>query len=394
MSRSKRLLIVNPGWEQNDLIKRAHEAGYALYGLVYVKESSFTNGFEDWQSIQGRDFAAALDWACRWNIDYVVSTQCDYGLQLQAYIAENLGLPSPGWRQAQLSANKWVQRQAFDATCGVKQPVFYLCYGIADAHKAAASLDFHVIVKPIDNRGSIGVSCVERSDELEDAVWHAIANSLSGLFLVEQRIQGTLLLVDGVGPRGLVVGQKTMNISYPYMNEDILFGGPSANDLYAQVADAHKVVCEMLGYKIGLTSGEYIVDEQGQVWLIEVTNRAGGVWIGSKVTAAIQGFDGSARLLEDFAGGATKHTEAIGPWVFLKYICLRPGLLQSLTGDEQWAHHPQYLAHYLWQLVPAEVLPITDAIKRSGILLTWGEYPRQAKDASNELIGRLETHYV
>ena len=394
MPGGKRLLIVNPGWEQCDLIERAHDAGYALYGIIYGEEARSSNGFEDWQPIQGRDFTAALDWACRWHIDYVVSTQCDYGLQLQAYIADNLSIPSPGWRQAQLSANKWLQRQAFNATCGVKQPTFYLCYGITDAREAAALLDFQVVVKPIDNRGSLGVSCIECPNELESAVWRAIANSPSGLFLVEQRIRGVLLLVDGVGPRGLVVGQKTMNVTYKYMNEDILFASPSASDLYAHVAHAHKIVCQMLGYNTGLTSGEYMVDEQGEVWLIEATNRAGGVWIGSKVTAAIKGFDGSAQLLEDFAGGAEQHAQAIGPWAFLRYICLRSGQLQSLSGDEQWADHPQYLAHYLWQPAPAEVLPITDALKRSGILLTWGEHPQQAKDAATELISRLETDYA
>lgn len=372
----------------------AQDSGYVLYGLgIYGESAPPGDVFHAWHAIRGRDYSEALAWARRCDIDYVVSTQCDYSLQLQAYIAENLRIPGPGWQQAQLSANKWLQRRACADLNDVKQPTYTLCYGLADAQDAAAELGFQVVIKPVDNRGSIGVTVIDRPEELEGAVWLAIANSLSGSFIVEQRIKGTLFLVDGTGAESLIVGEKTMNTAYTYLNEDILFARPTATGLYRRLASAHETTCELLGYRKGLTSGEYMVDEHDDIWLIEVTNRAGGVWIGSEITAALTGKDSSAQLLQDYAAGAKAQRRSVCDWVYLRYVSLPPGRLQCLTGDERWPEHPQYLAHYLWQPVPAVISPVTDALKRSGVLLTKGQEPQQAKQTATELLNSLEFTY-
>ena len=83
----------------------------------------------------------------------------------------------------------------------IKQPRFFSCYTIEQLNAASKKIGFPLIIKPVDNRGNLGVSKVEKETDIKSAFFDAIINSHSREILVEEFIEGRHITVDGCRQR-------------------------------------------------------------------------------------------------------------------------------------------------------------------------------------------------
>ncbi len=302
MTIERTILVINAGWEQWPLLAAARRACSRLVAVHASPDVRSDLGIDRLEVADFRDTARILKIAHEEQVDAVVTDACDYSAYSAALVAEVLGLPGIGIRAASRTTNKALQRVAV-AAAGVPQPKHAAGASIEDARHAAEAVGYPLIVKPVDSRGGLGVRVVKREEDLQAAVIHAIGNSISWQFMIEEFIEGTQVVVDGyVFPRSgyqpLVISSKRM-VADSHTATDYI-SPPEISPRHRDALKSYDArIVDALGIKFGMTHGEYMIDDKGRVHLIEIANRSGGVWIGAKYDPAVSGIDTTEQLVED-----------------------------------------------------------------------------------------------
>ena len=290
----KTILAIGSGWEQYALFEEIKAAGhkiiathpnagadsFKLSDVTYVKDS--------------RDIRAHITIAETHDIDGVITDNCDYSLYTASVVAAKLELPFTAVKSALFSNDKFSQREAC-ANYGVMQPEFRQVRTPQEIIMAADSIGYPVVIKPVDSRGTFGVTIVRTPVELLDAYFDAISNSPSLTLICEKYIEGELVTVDGfcfanghqsltVASREFAKGSKpvTKSVSYPSRHND---------ELKLRLLNNHQLVVEALGYKFGHTHGEYFVTKNNDIYLVECANRGAGVYTSSTINPLITGIN-------------------------------------------------------------------------------------------------------
>lgn len=292
----KRLMIIGAGWEQAPLVQSAKDLGY---WILATHASSDAEGFRYADAVEilnPRDIPAAMELFQKYKIDAVVSDNDDYALYTTGIICQKFGLPGPNFEAISFSNNKKKSRIACEAA-GIKQPKFYLCNTLDDLFYGVKYVGgFPVIVKPIDNRGNFGVNRVDGLEDIKYAFFDAIAHSHSKEFLVEKFIEGTLMTVDGFSFTkhrhvSLGVASKKMLEGKRRVAMEIIYPADFDRTMIQKAIKINNRVTRLLNYDFGFTHSEYIVDKEGDIWLVESTNRGGGVYTSSLIIPAITEID-------------------------------------------------------------------------------------------------------
>lgn len=282
----KKVLVIGAGWEQYALIKTIKLKGHKI---IATHPSLDAEGFElaDASYVkQSRDISAHLKIAETYDIDAVISDNCDYSLYTASVVAQKFGLPFSSIKSAIFSNDKFTQRLTCQQ-CEVLQPEFYRVRTLEDALEAADTIGFPVVIKPVDSRGTFGVTVVNNSRDLFNAYFEAITHSPSLTLICEKFIDGELVTVDGfcfsnghksltVASREFATGGKpvTKRVTYPSFHDE---------DLRSKLLENHHEVVKALGYNFGHTHGEYFVTKTNQIYLVECANRGAGVYTSSTI---------------------------------------------------------------------------------------------------------------
>ena len=278
------LLFINLSWENEPYISYISETypSINIYGLSSFESCISHTYFADIFITDFNSLESIYQYCIKNNINAILSDQCDFSLLLQSLLCDLLRLPGPSRNAALVSNNKFSQRQTL-SNSRFFQPRFRLCASFTETVEFAKDHNFPLIVKPIDSRGSIGVSKVSNFNELEIAYLNALSSGRSSYILIYQFIDGTQFSVDGLSIPGfgnisLALGEKSliansdlqvaMSISYP---------ATLPEDHYIALSSTAAGVNNILGYSWGLTHAEFIKSNQdGEFYLVESSNRGGG----------------------------------------------------------------------------------------------------------------------
>lgn len=374
---AKRVLVINIGWEQEPLIKLLINKGHELYGITSdINNDNITNQYfkKIFQS-DYRDLDNIFNIAKTINPDAVVSDQCDYSHFAQSYLAERLGLKGPNLANAQISSNKFVQRQTANKH-GVLIPKFTLVYNYIEAVNACKEIGYPVIIKPIDNRGSFGVSKVNNIQELQNYYYTAIANSNSRFVLIEEFIDGYEITVDGYcfegEPKSLTVAKKSKEGCGSQVSMDIKYPAEIPDDIYTNALKNNEFVNKVLGYTFGMTHSEYMVTNNGLIYLIESANRGGGVFTSEIIVPNVSGVNILERYIDDIFGDNSNITTPDileKNEVILKFFSFRPGKIKNIIGMDQVIQERGVLQCRLNVKIGDEIQPISNDGNRHGFII-------------------------
>ena len=301
----KKILVIGSGWEQFALIEKIKEqehyiiathpdidaGSFNLADITYVKDS--------------RDTRAHITIAETHNIDAVITDNCDYSLYTASVVAAKLGLSFTSVKSALYSNDKFSQRMACSEQ-GLLQPKFFKVRTPQEATQATIDIGYPVVIKPVDSRGTFGVTIVNNASELNDAYYDAVSHSPSLTLICEKFIEGELVTVDGfcfanghqsltVASRKFAAGKKpiTKSVSYPSVHSD---------GLKLRLLKNHQKVVEALGYDFGHTHGEYFVTKNNEIYLVECANRGAGVYTSSTINPLITGIELNEIFLNQVLG--------------------------------------------------------------------------------------------
>ena len=142
------------------------------------------------------------------------------------------------------------------------------------------------------------------------AFYHAISNSPSRTGIIEEFIEGKLFTVDGYcfDDKHLVLGVASrVFIEGPHpVTKEIIYPAQIGKEIIKRLKVAHNSVVNSLGYKKGHTHGEYIVNSKNEVYLVECTNRGGGVYTSSTIVPEVSKINVNEALINQLVGKKVK----------------------------------------------------------------------------------------
>lgn len=353
----KKVLCISLGWEQEPQLRiLSKRADVKLYGIHYNAPILSGISFEEVITGDLRDLTRMLSFAERVRPDAVICDEDDYGAMLQAVIAERLGLPGPRIAQAQLGANKFLQRtRASEA--GLKMPLFRLCASHNDAEEFARKCGYPLMIKPADNRGSIGAAKVNDAAELRDAFFKAMCASPSWLVIAEVYIEGEHFNVDGYceagNPRPLGVS-RNIKSDREIVNDSLVYGDVKG-ELRDRLLREGERTALALGYNFGFFHGEFILSSSDkEIYLTEMANRGGGILISQLVLSQVTQLDLVTRYIADCLGESFAPLAAPSDhYVRIDFTSLEPGRTFAGLRD---------------QSLPAEVVKVVPFLSQGSLV--------------------------
>lgn len=393
----KKILIINIGWEQEPLIERLFLMGFEVYAVHYDDNYNKKYPFSKVLISDLRDLEQIISFGYEIKPQAVISDECDYSNFAQAVVANTLGLPGPKIEQAQISANKYLQRLRAQSN-GVLVPAYKLASNLNDLKEFIANNGYPVIIKPIDNRGSFGVTKVNDENELQSAFINALLNSYSRLVLIEQFIDGYEITVDGYcfegTPRTLSLAKKSKEGLNIQVSMDIKYPGDIPFEIYSKAVKNNDFVTKSLGYNFGMTHSEYIIDSKNDIYLVESANRGGGVYTSEIIVPKVSGIDVLGAYINDCTMGdaCIGYSTPLQNSVILKFFSFSPGRIKSIKGIEELTNTNGVLKFRLAVKAGDEILPIKNDGNRHGFIVytTNGDLRAEVKI----IIEKLQVEYI
>lgn len=346
----KNIMVLGAGALQVPLINRVIEKGF---NPVVVSLNSDEPGMKMVKDTIVADFVEEelmLQYAKQYNIAGIVTDQTDLPVRTVAYVSEKLNLPGIGYETACLFTDKFKMREKC-REIGVKTLEYELA-GNLDAAKAFfKNLGKDVIIKPLNNQGSKGVCKVTSLAELEEKFSEAERYSRGEKILLEEFVKGEdELVIEGVALDGwcenLVCGDTHyFNLPDVFSARQRIFPSVNKPAIVEQALDLNKRIIKGFGLSRGLTHGEYIISD-GQVYLIEIAARGGGVFISSDIIPLMTGFDTTSFIIDIATKQNVKRPviSVTGKVVCYVAFFLPEGTVQSVTGIEEVVAQP-YVHH-------------------------------------------------
>lgn len=265
------------------VIRIAHDLGYYVITADYLPDNIAHKYSDEYVDVSIIDKEAVLKVAREKQIDGILSYGVDPGVVSAAYVAEQMGLPFQcSYKAACILQDKSLFRQFLQEN-GFNCPKKADFKNFEEAIAKADSLEYPVIVKPVDSAGSKGVSKVDDKSTFEEACRYAFDNSLSNHIIIEQFLEA-----EGT-PSGsesfFVDGELKYNAFY-----DQLFDKNAANKFAPAIEywpsaepqvylDEVRSELQRLSSLLGITTGLFNIEWRvsgGKPYLMEVSPRAGG----------------------------------------------------------------------------------------------------------------------
>jgi len=367
----KTFMILGASVLQIPLIRRAREMGYAP---VVVSPFKADPGFEyATHAVYAdvRDEEAILAHAKKHHIAGIATDQTDLPVTTAAYVAEKMNLPGIGYDVARLFTNKYLMREKCESL-GIPTTDHRLVRTPAEALAFFDALKADVIVKPVDNQGSRGISKVPRRDQVKEKFNQALHFSKSKSVLMERYITGREFVVEGMACDGAFCNLAWGN-SYYFSTPDTftpssrVFPAIADKITISRILKLNEKVVVGFGLKNGITHSEYIMDHNGDIFLIETAARGGGMFISSDIIPLLSSINTEEFLVHIAAGTLERVPEIKWTGLVCGYVaCVLPaGEVVSVKGVEKIQSLPYIRGNNMGAIrAGMKTIPFTDKTSR------------------------------
>lgn len=278
----KRIMLLGGNYFQMTATLTAKRLGYYVISVDYLPDNPAHQYADEYCNVSTIDKEAVLALAREKQIDGIVSYASDVSAPTAAYVAEKMGLPTNPYESVMILTHKDLFRK-FMKENGFLMPQGRSFQDKEEARKFFCTLSLPVMVKPIDSSGSKGVVKVFQEEEFDSAWEEAVSYSLSKHVIVEEFIQKQGYQIDG---DGFVVDGEIRFFGVMDQHNDLScaphtpigLSSPSVQPMEIQQEARKQIqkIFDLLHIKMGAFNFEYIVNEKGQVYILEIGPRNGG----------------------------------------------------------------------------------------------------------------------
>lgn len=194
----KRILI--PGGKYSDLalVNAAHRLGLYVITSGTHTDAPAHKFADEYVCADYSDKEAMLQLAIDKKIDYMCTCANDFGMISTAYVCEKLGLPGHDSYETTLTIHNKDKFKPLAKKLGLHTPISEVFSDRDEAIKYILSCEEKVIVKPVDNVASIGVSQPNTEEEIVEAVDLAFSKSKTKTILIEPFVEGFFTTVTSM----------------------------------------------------------------------------------------------------------------------------------------------------------------------------------------------------
>lgn len=300
----KKIAVIGANSFQNPLILKAKEMGFETHVFAWKDGSIGERTADFFYPISIVERERILKECRKIKPEAIVSIGSDLAMLAVNYVAGELGLPCNSMECTQVSTNKYEMRSAF-AAAGLSVPQFKR----VDLDTSSEVLDdfsFPVIVKPTDRSGSRGITKLENQDGFSEAVSLAVACSFEKKAIVEEYLSGEEYSCECISYRGVhhfLALTKKYTTGHPHFIETGHLEPSGLSEKQTEVVKQEVFrALDALQVENGASHTEVMIDEKGQVKIIEAGARMGGDCIGSDLVLLSTGYD-YVRMVIDVACG-------------------------------------------------------------------------------------------
>lgn len=374
----RRLLVLGAGPDQCFLLRCAAEIGVETFA---VDADPGAPGFalaDAFAVVSNRDVSAILDAVARdGGVVHGVSTMGSDIPHVVAAVATQLGLPSISVAAAETAVDKFRMKECF-SRAGILLPE----YRLLDSPEPLPGLLSRwqrIVLKPLRQAGSRGVSIVSRVAELEPAWRRALRFSEDGEVLVERHLAG-----DQISSESLIVGGEVHTPGLADRNYDELErflpqvmenGGWVPSRHASEIHEIGRVIgrcARALGIENGVIKGDLVRTEDGRIAVIEVAARLSGGDFCESLVPLGTGVNYVKQVIRQ-ALGEPVDLEALRPTrdraVANRYFFLPPGRLVAMHGVDAIARKPWIRKLELWVSPGDRIPPLEGHGQRGGVFV-------------------------
>lgn len=279
--QGKKLMLIGGIQSTEDLITLCHRNGVSLGVTDYNKDTYMKRHADEAYDVNAMDVPALVKLCQEEGYSGVITQYVDRLLSIAADVAEGIGAYSPfNKEQIRMSADK----EFFKRTCmeyGVPVPRLYEIESEENVD-LDDSIEYPVMVKPVDNSSSRGVVVCRNAEELKEGLKSARASSHSGRAIVEaylpyDEINVTYIAQDGDIQLAAIHDRYFNETQEGVMKVPDLYIYPSRyTDLYYEkVNDAVINMLKGIGIKNGSLFMQAVV-HNGNVYFYEAGMRLNG----------------------------------------------------------------------------------------------------------------------
>ena len=374
----KKLAIIYANEAQEPLVMRSKDMGIETHCFSWEKteDDSFCKKIADYfHPISILEKEQILEKCREIGIDGVTSIVYDYAVPTVAYVAQNMGLPGNAYEDMLIATNKYQARRAFQKA-GVRSPRF------AVVHQGAlpdlTDFTYPLIVKPTDRNASIGIKKVEKEDELENAVQRALELSFKKEAIVEEYITGIEVTVESISWKGkhfplAILEKETTGTPYYVETAHHTPTSLSADIREKMIIEAKKALTA-INYSCGGSDTEVKINENGEVYIIELNPRMGGDYFDELIRLST-GYDYIKGVIDV---AINQFEEPVFP--IKKYSGI-----YYLSKDNEWVKHvienkERYPEIYSAELFCDDLYYLQNSYERSGYFVYQSDRKKTRED--------------
>ncbi|MCX6237716.1 MAG: ATP-grasp domain-containing protein [Bacteroidia bacterium] len=331
------LVAVTAGRWQSHGIKEAKAAGLKVIAIdedpdaegFHYADLSFNLDFNDFHNVVRT--LRGLDK----NIRGAVSFCSEAGMFLAALLCEEFNCPGICVEMCKKLTNKAMQRKIWSES-GIPGPIWKVCLDQKETIDNISSFEFPLIIKPTDSSGSRGVTKIENYNDVKEAVENAFKFSKSGQVLLESYMDGTEFTIEVFADRGrihvlAVTEKKKVEGTRGTVASELATPQRSRN-VIEQISNTVISAFTALHYTDGPGHAEIILQNNGNIGLVEVAGRGGGFMVFDRFVPAASGINIARLTALQAVGIPIGEIERTEKSVVLRFFPSRPGTLLSING--------------------------------------------------------------
>ena len=315
--------------------------------------------------------------------------------QIVAKVAKKLDLPGIDPEVAERATDKLKRIKCFKEN-GISCANFETAKNIEEAKEKAEKIGFPCVFKPIDKAGARGVIKLNSIKEIKIAYEHALKNTQENIILIEEFLDGKEISTESIvyneNIYNIGIGDRNYNRKKfePFFIQD---GGQIPANLSPETTknliDQVELVIKAIGIDWGVAKGDFLIEEDGRIRVIEMAARTSGGRFSSIRVPLSNGIN-IIKLLILISVGEEIDLDELKPkfsrYVADRFILPEPGKITGIDGYEKAINLDGIYNIYLDDglVLGNEIETITDHTCRKGQIISVG-------NTYEDAINRAET---
>jgi carbamoyl-phosphate synthase large subunit len=294
-TNQKRILVFGGSDMQLSIINQCINLGLYTVVIDPSKNAPAKTIADAYEIVGGQDFEGTCEVVRKHKIDGILTTATDKPLVMMARIAKEFNFPFIPIETAEITTNKYLMKQVF-----IENNI--PCANIRLIDKIDDTLEYPLVMKPIDNSGSRGVIFCNNKIEAERYFSEVIEHTRKDKIAVENIVYGQEYSLESLHYEGKTIlyqiTEKYMTPK-PYFTEMELLEPPLlSNEKVEEIRQIVEKISTAFNFHNCGSHNEVKIDQNGNIKVIEVSPRFAGDYITSTLVPLSTGLNVELNLIK------------------------------------------------------------------------------------------------